>query len=61
MVKEHSISERGNSLPPLHGKSFLLAGQDSTYHGLCYTGSGALVGMRNSSMGLWKEGRKYFI
>ena len=25
--------------------------QDSTYHGLCYTSRGALVGMRNSSMG----------
>ena len=25
--------------------------QDSTYHGLCYTSSGALAGTRNSSMG----------
>ena len=25
--------------------------QDNTYHGLCYTSHGALVGMRNSSMG----------
>ena len=25
--------------------------QGITYHGLCYTSSGALVGMRNSSMG----------
>ena len=25
--------------------------QDNTYHGLCYTSCGALVGMRNSSMG----------
>ena len=25
--------------------------QDSTYHGLCYTSRGTLVGTRNSSMG----------
>ena len=30
--------------------------QDSTYHGLCYTSCGALVGMRNSSMGPPHEG-----
>ena len=30
--------------------------QDSTYHGLCYTSSGALAGMRNSSMGSPHEG-----
>ena len=24
--------------------------QDNTYHGLCYTSCGALIGMRNSSM-----------
>ena len=31
-------------------------GQDSTYHGLCYTSRGALAGMRNSSMGPPHEG-----
>ena len=33
--------------------SFRLAShrQDNTYHGLCYTSRGALVGKRNSSMG----------
>ena len=30
--------------------------QDSTYHGLCYTSCGALVGTRNSSMGTPHEG-----
>ena len=30
--------------------------QDNTYHGLCYTSRGALVGMRNSSMGPPHEG-----
>ena len=30
--------------------------QDSTYHGLCYTSSGALAGTRNSSMGSPDEG-----
>ena len=30
--------------------------QDSTYHGLCYTSSGALAGTRNSSMGPPYEG-----
>ena len=30
--------------------------QDSTYHGLCYTSRGALVGTRNSSMGPLHEG-----
>ena len=43
MVKEHSDSERGNTLPPLHGLLFLVARvllhapshrQDSTYHSL---------------------------
>ena len=29
--------------------------QDITYHGLCYTSRGALVGTRNSSMGLPHE------
>ena len=55
-----SDSERGNLLLP-HGLLFRLAarvllyapsqGQDSTYHGLCYTSRGALAGTRNSSMG----------
>ena len=54
--KDHSDSERENK-----GYSFRLAArillcasshrQDSTYHGLCHTGRGALVGTRNSSMG----------
>ena len=30
--------------------------QDNTYHGLCYTSSGALAGTRNSSMGPPHEG-----
>ena len=30
--------------------------QDNTYHGLCYTSSGALAGTRNSSMGPLHEG-----
>ena len=30
--------------------------QDNTYHGLCYTSHGALVGTRNSSMGPPHEG-----
>ena len=30
--------------------------QDSTYHGLCYTSRGALVGTRNSPMGPPHEG-----
>ena len=59
MVKHDSESERGNPLLP-HGYSFQLAArvllytsfhrQDNTYHGLCYTSHGALVGMRNRSM-----------
>ena len=58
MVKDVSDSERGNTLPPLHGllfpisiKVFLYASserQDNTYHGLCYTSRGALAGTRNS-------------
>ena len=60
MVKDHSDSEKGNPLPP-KGYSFQLTArvllyapsdrQDITYHGLCYTSHGALVGTRNSSMG----------
>ena len=66
MVKDHSDSERGNPLPP-HGLLFfrltarvlLYASshrQDNTYHGLCYTSRGTLVGTRNSSMGPPHEG-----
>ena len=61
MVKDKSDSERGNSLPPLHGLLFLISSkgslyaqshkQDSTYHGLCYASCGALAGKRNNSMG----------
>ena len=53
MVKNHSDSERGNPLPP-HGLLFPITSKGSficTYHGLCYTSRGALVGTRNSSMG----------
>ena len=61
MVKDHSDSERGNPLLPLHGLLFLINSmeplyapsdrQDSTYHILCYTSRAALAGKRNSSMG----------
>ena len=56
MVKDHSVSERGNPLPPhgllfpINSNFFLYAPshrQDSTYHGLCYTSRGALAGTRN--------------
>ena len=56
MVKDHYDSERGNSLPALHGLLFPISRQDSTYHGLCYTSHGALAGTRNSSMGPPHEG-----
>ena len=49
MVKDHSDSERGNPLPPLHGLLFpiiipttservlfYMLRHDSTYHGFCY-------------------------
>ena len=65
MVKDHSDSEKGNPLPP-HRHSYRLTArvllyapshrQDNTYHGLCYTSRGALVGTRNSSMGPPHEG-----
>ena len=52
MVKDQSDSERGNPLPP-HGLFFPItarilfyAGHDNTYHGVCYTSVGALVGTR---------------
>ena len=59
LVMDHSDTERGNPLPPLHRLLFptrdhLYAtshSQDSTYHGLSYTSRGALAGTRNSSMG----------
>ena len=59
-VKDHSDSERGNLLLP-HGQLFLQKlfythhpRQDSIYHNLCYTCHGALTGMRNSSIALWR-------
>ena len=60
MVKDHTVSERGNLMLP-HDYYFRLAEmvllytsshrQDNTYHGLCYTSHGTLTGMRNSLMG----------
>ena len=56
MVKDHSDSEKGNPLPPhrlllsISKRDLLYAPshrQDNTYHGLCYTSRGALVGTRN--------------
>ena len=56
MVKDHSDSERGNPLPPhrlllsIKARVILYAPshrQDNTYHSLCYTSRGALVGTRN--------------
>ena len=66
MVMDHSVSEKGNPLPP-HGIFFTINSkgsfictipkeQDNTYHGLCYTSRGALAGTRNSSMGSPHEG-----
>ena len=58
-----SESERGNLLLPHQGLRFqkttrvllyiyiYLSIQDSTYHNLCYTSSGALAGTKNSPMG----------
>ena len=66
MVKDHSDSEKGNSLPPhrlllsINSKGSFICTiphrQDNTYHGLCYTSRGALAGTRNSSMGPPHEG-----
>ena len=65
MVKDHSDNEKGNPLPPhrlllsINSKgSFICTSHrhDDTYHGLCYTSSGALAGTRNSSMGPPHEG-----
>ena len=60
MAKDHSDGEKGNLLPP-HRLLFPKTARvllyspshryNSTYHGLCYTSSRALAGMRNSSMG----------
>ena len=62
--EDQSDSERENPLPPhmlffpilLYAPARVLLyapffRQDSTYHGLCYTSRGTLVGTRNSSMG----------
>ena len=64
MVKDHLDSDKGNPLLP-HGLFFPISSrvllyssshrQDNTYHSLCYTSRGALVGMRNNSMDpLWR-------
>ena len=60
MVKDHSDSERGDQIPPLHEIPFLnsskrcfvcsIPHQNSTYHGLCYTSCGALARNRNRSI-----------
>ena len=66
MVKDHSDSERGNTLPP-HGLLFPISSkgsfiyvssirQDIPHHGLWYTSRGSLAGMGNSSMGPPHEG-----
>ena len=50
MVKNHSDSEKGNSLPPhrlllsINSKGYFIPTQDNTYHGLCYTSRGTLAG-----------------
>ena len=49
MVKDHSDRKRGNPLPPLNGLLFPISSK-GTYHGLCYTSSGPLAGLRNSSV-----------
>ena len=65
MVKDHSLSERGNPLPshrllfPITVRVLLYAlshRQDDTYHNCWYTSRGALAGTRNSSMGPPHEG-----
>ena len=64
MLKDHSANERGNPLPPHRlffpisskGSFICIIPQDYTYHGLCYTSSGALAGTRNSSMDPPHEG-----
>ena len=52
-IKDHSAREE----TCCHmGYSFWLTARVSTYHSLCYTRRGALVGTRNSSMGPPHEG-----
>ena len=57
MVTVHS-DERGNLQPQLHELLFVINSKGffymhlPTYHGLCFTSCGTLVGIRNSSMGL---------
>ena len=56
MVKDHSDSKRGNSLPPLHGLLFSISTnvllyapchrRDGTYYGLSYTSHRAVAGTR---------------
>ena len=43
---------KGHSDRHCVGYSVGLAAWDNAYHGLCYTSRGAMVGTRNSSMGL---------
>ena len=60
MIKDHSDTKRGNTLPHYMGYSFRLAARcllyapyhrrDSMYHGLCYNGRGALIGTRNKGL-----------
>ena len=62
MVKDHSDSDSGNLLPPLHGLLFPMSTNGSFMHhptdrmahttAFCYTSRGALAGMKNSSMGM---------
>ena len=62
MVEDPCDSEKGNQLPPhrlhlpINSNDSFICTQDRTYHGLCYTSHGALVGTRNSSMGSPHEG-----
>ena len=60
MVKDHSLSERGNQLAP-HGLRIPISSKDSficiipdriTHNSICYTSRGALAGTRNMSMDL---------
>ena len=51
MVKDHTDSERGNTLTP-QGLLFPIDSKgshrhDGTYHGLCYTSRGTLAGTRH--------------
>ena len=50
MIKDHSDSERGNTLPP-HGLLFPINSKGSFIRTIPHTSSGALAGMRNRSMG----------